>query len=290
MHLSLGMMNLINNNKVWIIGSNGQLGKAIELIVADNKQFIFTNSQELDITNHKLVAEYIAKNNVQRIINCAAYTAVDKAEEQQELSNAVNHLAVKNLAELAKQNNITLVHISTDYVFDGKGYCPYPTSYPIAPVSVYGKTKADGENAIVYSGASAVIIRTAWVYSTFGHNFVKTMLRLGQEKTALNVVADQIGSPTNAADLAQFIVENLLDYQPSGTEIYHYTNEGACSWYDFAHAIMEMKNLSCVVHPIPTKDYPTPAKRPFYSVLDKQSTKQKFNITIPHWRDSLKSV
>lgn len=281
-------MNLMDNKKVWVIGSNGQLGRAIQAYVVKNEQFVFTNSKELNITNYTHVAEFIFKNNIQRIINCAAYTAVDKAEEQQELANAVNHLAVKNLAEIAKQNNISLFHISTDYVFDGKGHCPYPTNYPISPVSVYGKTKADGENAIVTSGTNAVIIRTAWVYSIFGHNFVKTMLRLGQEKPALNVVADQIGSPTNAADLAQFIVENLLDYLPSGTEIYHYTNEGACSWYDFANAIMEIKGLSCNVHPIPSKDYPTPAKRPFYSVLDKESTKQKFNIVIPHWRDSLK--
>ncbi|MCC5922423.1 MAG: dTDP-4-dehydrorhamnose reductase [Crocinitomicaceae bacterium] len=274
--------------KFWVIGAKGQLGSELEAITKEFSSFIFTDINQLDICDFTSAQHFVAEHQIEGIINCAAYTAVDKAEEQQALANAVNHLAVKNLAEIAREKNIPLIHISTDYVFDGKGSSPYPTNYPIAPVSVYGKTKADGEKAIVDSGANAVIIRTAWVYSVFGHNFVKTMLRLGQEKPALNVVADQIGSPTNAADLAKFIVENLLDYQPSGTEIYHYTNEGACSWYDFAHAIMELKNLNCVVNPIPTKDYPTPAKRPFYSVLDKESTKQKFNITIPHWRDSLK--
>jgi dTDP-4-dehydrorhamnose reductase len=274
--------------KFWVIGAKGQLGSELEAITKEFSSFIFTDINQLDICDFTSAQHFVAEHQIEGIINCAAYTAVDKAEEQQALANAVNHLAVKNLAEIAREKNIPLIHISTDYVFDGKGNSPYPTNYPIAPVSVYGKTKADGEKAIVDSGANAVIIRTAWVYSVFGHNFVKTMLRLGQEKPALNVVADQIGSPTNAADLAKFIVENLLDCQPSGTEIYHYTNEGACSWYDFAHAIMELKNLNCVVNPIPTKDYPTPAKRPFYSVLDKESTKQKFNITIPHWRDSLK--
>lgn len=274
--------------KTWIIGVDGQLGNELKQLCAEREGFLFTNYQSLDICNHDAVRTFFQDNKIKHLINCAAYTAVDRAEEESLIAENVNHLAVKFLAEMCVTYNATLIHISTDYVFDGEGHCPYPINYPIAPISVYGKTKADGENAIVDSGANAVIIRTAWVYSTFGHNFVKTMLRLGQEKPALNVVADQIGSPTNAADLAQFIIENLLDYQPTGTEIYHYTNEGACSWYDFAHAIMELKNLNCVVHPIPTKDYPTPAKRPFYSVLDKQSTKQKFNIAIPHWRDSLK--
>ncbi len=274
-------------SKIWVNGEDGQLGSEMAVLAKGNDAFVFTALKDLDLCDHAAVRQFITHHEITTIVNCAAYTAVDKAEEDAELANAVNHLAVKNIAQIAKEKSIKLIHISTDYVFDGKGHQPYKTDYPIAPISVYGQTKADGELAIKQSGANAVIIRTAWVYSTFGNNFVKTMLRLGSERSELNVVEDQIGSPTYAADLAGLIYEYIIDYQPQGTEIYHYTNEGVCSWYDFASAIMEIKQLKCKVKAIPGEKYPTPAKRPSYSVLDKNSLKEKFELEIPHWRTSL---
>lgn len=276
---------------ILVTGANGQLGSELRELAAHFKedQFLFTDVQALDICNHDEVANFIATNNVNCIINCAAYTAVDKAEEQAELADKINHLAVANFAQLAKDNNIKLVHISTDYVFDGTNHKPYQETDTPNPQSVYGKTKLDGEQAMqTINPANSVIIRTSWVYSQFGNNFVKTMLRLGAEREELNVVADQIGTPTNAADLAKAILDILPQISTKTVEVYHYSNQGVCSWYDFAKAIFQINNIPVKVNPIASIQYPTPAKRQFYSVLNKEKIKDKFGIEIPYWRTSLR--
>jgi dTDP-4-dehydrorhamnose reductase len=279
-------------NNILITGANGQLGSEIKELAPKYKSynFIFTDVKELDICNHKQVAAFTDINKISIIINCAAYTAVDKAEDQFELSNKINHLAVANFAKLAKDKNIKLVHISTDYVFDGTNYQPYIESDIPNPKSVYGKTKLEGELAMQeINPNNSIIIRTSWVYSKFGNNFVKTMLRLGKEHQNLNVVADQIGTPTNAADLAKAILDILPKINNTNLELFHYSNEGVCSWYDFAKAIFQIEGLIVRLTPIETKDYPTPAERPFYSVLNKQKIKESYKLVIPYWKDSLKS-
>ena len=277
-------------SNILVTGANGQLGSELKdlFLLYPNDTFTFTDVAELDITNQQLVKECIVKNEINVIINCAAYTAVDKAEEQFELSNKINHLAVKNFASIAKEYNIKLIHISTDYVFDGTNHVPYQETDKSNPQSVYGQTKLDGELAIQkINPANTIIIRTSWVYSNYGNNFVKTMLRLGKERKELGVIVDQIGTPTYARDLAKTILEIFPKIQNKNVELFHFSNEGACSWYDFASAIFELKGINVKVNAIETYQYPTAAKRPYYSVLNKSKIRDQFEIDIPYWRDSL---
>jgi dTDP-4-dehydrorhamnose reductase len=250
--------------------------------------FFFTDSSQLDITSKKSIESFIVINNINVIINCAAYTAVDLAEKEIDTAEKVNSLASKNLAELAKLYECKFVHISTDYVFDGTNSMPYVETDIPNPKSIYGSSKLHGELSIKkVNPANTIIIRTSWVYSTFGNNFVKTMIRLGSERDTLNVISDQVGTPTNAKDLAIAILTIIPEIKNTNVALFHYSNEGVCSWYDFAKAIFEFKNIKCKVNPIPTKMYPTPAKRPNYSLLDKSKIKETFNIQIPYWKDSL---
>jgi dTDP-4-dehydrorhamnose reductase len=276
--------------KVLVTGVTGQLGSEIQSVSPNYPfEFFFKDSKSLDITDKTKVYEFLKSNNVNAIINCAAYTAVDRAETETENADAVNHLAVKHLAESSKELNITLVHVSTDYVFNGESFQPYTEDSVSHPQSVYGATKRAGEEAMIsLQVPNSIIIRTSWVYSTFGKNFVKTMRRMGSEKSEINVVADQIGTPTYARDLAICILDILPKISTNETRVYHFSDEGVCSWYDFAIAIMEMSGYSCRVNPIPSIQYPTPAKRPFYSVLSKSKIKEDFGVKIPHWRESLK--
>lgn len=275
-------------SNILITGSTGQLGSEIKEISSQyiNYNFFFTDSVTLDITDGNKVEQFIVKNNIKIIINCAAYTAVDKAEIEFESCNQTNHLAVANFARIAKDKKIKLVHISTDYIFEGNHYKPYIETDIPNPKSVYGKTKLDGEKALIeINPSNSIIIRTSWVYSIFGNNFLTTMLRLGNEREELNVISDQVGTPTYARDLATIIIKILPQIENDDVEIFHYSNEGVCSWYDFSKAIFENKSLK--VNSINTALYPTVAKRPFYSVLDKSKIKTKFNIEIPYWKNSL---
>ena len=269
------------NKKILITGSCGQLGTELSHLLPDA---ILTDVNDLDITDLNAVLHFVKENDIGTIINCAAYTAVDKAEDEVELAEKINVLGPLNLA----QTGATIIHISTDYVFDGKGYRPYEPEDETNPMSVYGKTKRAGEKAVLENADTAIIIRTAWLYSPYGKNFVKTMRMLGEIKESINVVNDQIGTPTCAADLAEAIVKILPQVKKGQKEIYHFTNEGVCSWYDFAKEIMDLCDLNCNVNPIPSSEYPTKAVRPFYSVLSKQKIKKDFNLTIPHWKESLK--
>ncbi|MDD2828651.1 MAG: dTDP-4-dehydrorhamnose reductase [Sulfuricurvum sp.] len=276
---------------ILVTGANGQLGSEIQLISSYYPQYTFTFADRtiLDLSNLCTMEDFFETKSFDAIINCAAYTAVDRAESDTELANTINHRFVSMLAKIAKKNHISLVHISTDYVFNGQNYRPYIETDPTEPQGVYGKTKCDGENAILsVASANTVIIRTSWVYSSFGNNFVKTMLRLGRERDSLGVIFDQVGTPTYARDLAQAILEILPNIQNESPEIYHYSNEGCASWYDFAKAIFELSEVECLINPITTDQYPTPATRPHYSLLNKTKIKNDFNLTIPYWRDSLK--
>lgn len=264
-----------------VTGANGQLGTALHTLLQDKAVYI--DRDELDLTDETAVKSYLDANPFDCIINCAAYTAVDKAEADAENAEKVNALAPLYLAKYGKK----LIHVSTDYVFDGTNYKPYTEDDETHPVSVYGKTKREGEINVLNNAQTAIIIRTAWLYSPHGGNFVKTMRKLGAERSDLNVVFDQVGTPTNAYDLATAIVAILPQIKDGEKEIYHFTDEGVCSWYDFALEIMQQSKLSCNVHPLESKDYPTPAKRPHYSVLNKAKIKQRFNLTIPHWKESL---
>ncbi len=272
---------------VLVTGAGGQLGSELKEL-APKEGFWFTDRTDLDISDKEVLEKFITENKIDTIINCAAYTAVDKAEEDQESADKINHQAVRVMAELAKAKDLKLVHISTDYVFDGKGYKPYKEDDQTNPNSVYGATKRLGEEAILQiAPKNSIIIRTSWVYSSFGANFVKTMLRLGKEKKELGVIYDQIGTPTYARDLASAILEILPQIALQKPEIYHYSNEGAISWYDFAKEIMKMAKLSCQINPIETWQYPTPAARPHYSLLNKSKIKNDFGLQIPYWKDSL---
>ena len=264
-----------------VTGANGQLGNELKLLLQDKA--VYVDWAELDITDAEAVQAYAAKQKWEAIINCAAYTAVDKAESDAETAEKINVLGPENLAK----TGIPLIQISTDYVFDGRNCRPYNEDDEPHPQSVYGRTKLAGEQAVLQNAATAVIIRTAWLYSTFGNNFVKTMRRLGKERASLNVVFDQAGTPTYARDLAQAIVDILPQIKPGTKEVYHFSNEGVCSWYDFATAIMAQSDLDCEVLPIESKDYPTPAVRPSYSVLNKAKIKKDFGIKINHWAVSL---
>ena len=275
--------------KILITGANGQLGHEMRNLLEGDSRFdcIFTDVAELDICDAEAVNRAVTDNRVDYIVNCAAYTQVDKAEDNVELCRKINAGAVENLAQAAAQCGARMIHISTDYVFDGKGYRPYTEEMPPHPQSVYGATKLEGEQALQRFCPQSVIVRTAWLYSPYGNNFVKTMMRLGVEREELSVVADQIGSPTCAADLAQAIL-TILQAETFVPGIYHFSNEGACSWYDFTVAIHRLAGITtCRVKPIRSDEYPSRAHRPFYSVLDKSRIKQTYGLTIPHWYESL---
>ena len=273
---------------ILITGCNGQLGNEIQLLEKQYPQHVYYNTdvQELDITDQSAVGQYIADHEIDGIVNCAAYTAVDKAEDNRQLCTALNTEAPAYLAHAIEQRGGWLIQISTDYVFDGTHHVPYVETDTPCPNSVYGSTKLAGELGVQKFCSRTVIIRTAWLYSTFGNNFVKTMMRLGREKQQLGVIFDQIGTPTYARDLAQAIFAIIGKGVTPG--IYHYTNEGVTSWYDFTRAIHYLADIKgCQVRPLHTSEYPTPATRPHYSVLDKTKIKQTFGLEIPHWYDSL---
>lgn len=278
---------------ILVTGANGQLGNEIRIVSRGSKdQYIFTDVAELDITDAAAVEKMVTDNKVEVIINCAAYTNVDKAEDDYDLAELLNATAVKNLATAIKQNDGTLIHISTDYVFGGtKNNTPCGEDEPANPTGVYGVTKLHGEQAIEAVGCKHLIIRTAWLYSEFGKNFVKTMLNLTATKPSLNVVFDQVGSPTYAYDLAQAIFTIVENRKYEGKDgIYHYSNEGVCSWYDFTKMIAEYAGHTvCDIQPCHSNEFPSKVVRPSYSVLDKTKIKNTFGIRIPYWTDSLKT-
>lgn len=275
--------------RVLITGANGQLGNEMRRLGAVSpNEYLFTDVAELDITDKAAVAEFVKSNNVEIIVNCAAYTNVDKAEDDEATAELINATAVRNLAEAVKAVDGTLFHVSTDYVFGSEGNTPRTEDMPTNPLGVYGKTKLHGEQAIAEVGAKAIIIRTAWLYSEFGNNFLKTMLRLTAEKESLNVVFDQVGSPTYAGDLALAIFSIIEGGVYVGNEgVYHFSNEGVCSWYDFATEIAAAAGHECVVMPCHSNEFPSKVTRPPFSVLDKTKIKTTFGIEIPHWRDSM---
>ena len=289
--------------RILVTGKNGQLGRSINKLInietkidnnKNSNEFIFVGREELDLGSKSGISHYFDNNNeFDIIINCAAYTAVDKAEEEIELANQINHLAVKQLAKIAKSQQARLMHISTDYVFDGESDKSYTETDGTNPINVYGKTKLAGEKALQEAMPNnAMIIRTSWVYSKYGNNFVSTMLRLGKERDELNVVSDQIGSPTYATDLAEAILKIISNknYQNKGqsTEIYHYSNEGEISWYDFTKEIFKLAETDCKISPITTEQYPTPAKRPKNTLMNKDKIILAFGINKIFWKDSLK--
>lgn len=279
--------------KVLVTGGTGQLGMELKEFTSTHEsvfQYIFTGSTDLDITHLEAVRDFVKQHAIEYIINCAAYTLVDLCETEVEACNAVNHLGAENLAKAAAEFNCKLVHISTDYVFDGKATTPYREDAPVNPLSVYGKAKVKGEDAVLSYTPDAIIIRTAWLYSSYKANFVKTMLRLMNERDELSIVNDQYGTPTYARDLAEAIT--IILERAEGGEwkqgIYHFSNVGATTWYGFAEKIKQFsKNESCQIKPIATKDYPTAAVRPVYTVLDKTKIQAAFHFTIPHWEESL---
>jgi len=276
--------------KILVTGSNGQLGSELRLLSKEFPQnnFIFTDVEELDITNPEKVDAFFRAEKPDVTINCAAYTAVDNAEKEFEKALLINASAAGFLAESVRNANGLLIHISTDYLFDGHSHRPYTETDPVNPESAYARSKAEGETSVMKSGAKAVIIRTSWLYSGFGNNFVKTILKYSKERGSLKVVFDQVGSPTYARDLAGAILAILPSIRDiKGQEVFHYSNEGVASWYDFAIAITQFAGIECKILPIETKDYPLPAKRPFYSVLNKSKFKERFHVEIPYWRESL---
>ncbi len=274
---------------ILITGANGQLGNEMRVLAEKHPAYtyFFTDVEELDICNEKAVIEFVQTNEIDCIVNCAAYTAVDKAEECIDLCDKLNHLAPGYLAKAAATRQAALIQISTDYVFNGTNHLPYRETEPTCPASVYGRTKLAGEEEAARFCERTMIIRTAWLYSTFGNNFVKTMLRLGKERETLGVIFDQIGTPTYARDLAQAIYAAIEKGIVPG--IYHFSNEGVCSWYDFTKAIHRIAGITtCKVLPLHTQDYPTAAARPNYSVLDKTKIKETYKLEIPHWEESLR--
>ncbi len=274
---------------ILITGCNGQLGNEMQLLEGRYPQHTFFNTDvnELDITNQEAIAAFVNTHEIDGIVNCAAYTAVDKAESNTELCTLLNSSAPGYLAKAVEQRGGWMIQISTDYVFDGTSHVPYVETAPVCPNSVYGRTKLEGEIAVRESCKRSVIIRTAWLYSTFGNNFVKTMIRLGQERDELGVIFDQIGTPTYARDLALAIMTVIDKGIVPG--VYHFSNEGVISWYDFAKAIHRIAGVKdCHVRPLHTVEYPTPAARPHYSVLDKSKIKETYQIEIPYWEESLR--
>jgi len=288
--------------RILVTGKNGQLGRSIHKLVntdtkIDNNQssneFIFVGREELDLSSESGISHYFDNNDkFDIIINCAAYTQVDKAEQEVELANQINHLAVKQLASIASKQQARLIHISTDYIFDGESNKPYKETDKTNPINVYGKTKLAGEKALqAVMPTNAIIIRTSWLYSEFGNNFVKTMLRLGKERDELNVVSDQIGSPTYATDLAGVILEIIKNKEfregNQTTQFYHYSNEGEISWYEFTKEIFKIAEVDCKVNPITTQQYPTPAKRPKNTLMNKDKIAEIFSVNISDWKESL---
>lgn len=279
--------------KILVTGSYGQLGNELKVLSAEYPewQFLFTDADTLDITDAFSVQSFFDRNKPDFVINCAAYTAVDKAEKDVETAEKVNTLAPELLAKATTVTGGKLIHISTDYVFDGTSYLPYSESDAVNPMSVYGKTKLDGEERALAANQQTMIIRTSWLYSSFGNNFVKTMIRLGHERGLLNVVFDQVGTPTYAADLASVILFIIAgtearpeDFVPG---VYHYSNEGVASWYDFAKTIFELSAMNVRINPVRSDQFPTAAKRPAFSVLDKTKIKTTYCAEIPYWKDSL---
>ncbi len=279
---------------ILLIGADGQLGSELMKIKDSLSGYNWetTTIKNLDVCDKEKVKEKINSKPFDYIINCTAYTAVDKAESDIDTARAVNATALEYIGTYSSVNNIKVIHVSTDYVFDGTAHIPYTEDTATKPNGAYGLTKLEGENALMKSNSNSIILRTSWLYSEFGNNFVKTMIKLGKERDELGVIYDQIGSPTYAADLAQAIMNIIKVCENDNSKfipgIYHYSNEGVASWYDFTLAIHEICNISCNVKPIETKDYPTPAPRPNYSVLNKGKVKNTFGLEIPHWRESLK--
>lgn len=285
--------------KILVIGKDGQLGKSIKKISQQKKyshfnNFVFVGKEEIDLTRLNSIKNYFNNSNVDIVINCAAYTAVDRAEDDEILANLVNHIAVKELANISKKKNISLIHVSTDYVFDGKKTKPYNEHDSAFPLNFYGKSKLAGENALLsVMNLNAIIIRTGWVYSEFGSNFVKTVLSHANNNKSINMIADQFGTPTYANDLAnailtiasseKFVSKNKL------SKIYNFSNLGGCTWFDFAREIIDLYGTKCIVKPIQTKEFPLPAKRPSYSILNKKLIVKDFDLRIKHWKESLKA-
>lgn len=275
---------------ILVTGSAGQLGHSLRDIAADSaNRYIFTDVAELDITDKSAIITMMEAEKVNMVINCAAYTNVDKAEDDFDTANLINNISVRNLAEACKQFGATFIHVSTDYVFDGSSNIPYTEDMPLAPLGVYGVTKLHGEQAVLESGCDYIIIRTSWLYSEYGKNFVKTMMMLTEERETLNVVFDQAGTPTYAGDLARAIYNIVENNKYSGNNgIYHFSNEGVCSWYDFAREISDLACTECDIRPCHSNEFPSKVNRPHYSVLDKTKIKTTFGLTIPYWKDSLR--
>ncbi len=277
--------------KLLITGANGQLGLEIASLVPNFPEysFFFADKNLLNIVNFEEIEGFLSKNKVDVIVNCAAYTLVDKAEEEPEMANEVNHLAVKNLGLIAKNHHLKLIHISTDYVFDGNSEIPYKEADATNPQNAYGISKLNGEKALTeINPKHSIIIRTSWLYSEFGNNFVKSMLKLSKEKESITVVSDQIGSPTYAKDLAKAILQIIPAINNNDIQIYHYANQGQCSWFDFASAIMKIAQQNCEILPIPSSAYKTKVKRPKYSLLNTNKIQHTFNLEIPNWEEALR--
>lgn len=270
---------------VLVVGANGQLGSELRLLLGDRA--CYAGRAQLDIRRQEETLDYVRRAAPKLIINAAAYTAVDRAEEDEEEACRVNALGAGHLAKAALAAGATLIHVSTDYVFDGRAASPYAETAATRPLNAYGRTKLAGERLVLESGATAAIVRTAWLYARDGRNFVNTMRRLGAERESVNVVNDQIGAPTAACDLAAALVQMAPQIEAGSCEIYHYSNEGTASWYDVAREVMALSKLPCRVVPVASESYPTAAKRPAYTVLDKRKIRERFGIAIPQWRDSL---
>jgi dTDP-4-dehydrorhamnose reductase len=285
------MKSTDGRQSILITGADGQLGNALRNICRNDEKYLycFTDVRELDICDKPRLEDFVRGNNIRLIVNCAAYTAVDKAEDDRELCCKINRDAVRNIGEIADAVHAGVIHISTDYVFDGKSTRPYRENDATSPAGIYGRSKLDGENVLLSTCPHSIIIRTAWLYSETGNNFVKTMLRLGNERDSIGVVNDQRGTPTYAGDLAS-AVKTILESGSFFAGIYHYTNEGVCTWYDFAKKIFEFSGLQCCVKPLRTEEYPTRAMRPAYSVLDKTKIRETYKIHIPEWEESLRKM
>ncbi len=280
---------------ILVTGSNGQLGSEIKDLALNYRKFnfFFLDLPELDICNSNQLNIFIKENNIKTVINCAAYTAVDKAEQDSDIAKKVNVSGVLNLVNALKKVDGKLIHISTDYVFDGNNFLPYLELDQVKPIGVYGITKRSGELVVINSDIDGIVIRTSWLYSAYGNNFVKTMLKLGHERDELEVVFDQVGTPTNASDLAKACLD-IINFSNNDNinkkgNLYHFSNEGVASWYDFSRAIMSLGKVNCHIKPIETKDYTTQAKRPHFSVLNKSKIKNDFQLEIPYWRDTLEN-
>jgi len=283
--------------KILVTGKNGQLGKSIQKIITGNEknsEFVFVGREALDLSSQDSIINYFKNNSFDIIINCAAYTLVDKAEKEVELANYINHLAIGKIAEISNKQEIKLIHISTDYIFDGISEKAYLESDDPSPLNIYGKSKLAGEVAVCEAmQKNAIIIRTSWLYSEHSNNFVDTILRKAQKFDELSVISDQFSSPTNASDLAKVIIQ-IINHKKFRnhdqlTQIYHYSSYGVCSWFDFSRVILELANIDCQVNPIETKDYLTVARRPKYSLLNTDKIAKSFDLEIPFWKDSLKA-